>query len=319
MDKTTRKKIMLGAFTFIAGVFLLLCIFLVGKKENLFNSTFTLSVIFTDINGTKKGNYVHFAGLRIGTVKAMTFVNDSTIVVDMVLRKEIQHLIKIDSKVYISTEGLVGDKIIDIKPVHKSKISINDHTTLIGINPFDTHEMIQTLLSTNDNANTISYNLAKLSDRLTKPHKGLLSSLTEDTTVVNDFTDIMSSLKNTGIQISGLSTRLKRITDNIDLDKGALGALLQDPGLKEDLSNTIKNLNTASDHSLKLVDKLNSSVNDSNNKNTISVLTKDSVFAKNLQEGIENFKTSTYKLDQNMEALKHNIFFRKYFKKQEKK
>lgn len=318
MEKTTRKQIMLGIFTFTAGVFLLLCIFLVGKKENLFNSTFTLSAIFSDINGTKKGNYVLFAGLRIGTVKSMTFMNDSMIKVEMVLSKEMQHLIKKDAMVYIATEGLVGDKVIKIKPLHKSKIAVTDNDILVGINPFDMREIFQTLLSTSDHANTITDNLATLSQRINKPHKGLLSTLLNDSTVVDDFTDIMSSLRTSGKQITNLSARLENIANHIDLDKGALGALLQDQNLKDDLTNTMKNLNKASSHSLKIVDNLNSALEDPNNKNTISVLTKDSIFAKNLKQGIENFKTSTYKLDQNMEALKHNIFFRKYFKNQAK-
>lgn len=238
--------------------------------------------------------------------------------VEMTLNTSVKHLIKNDAKVYISTEGLVGDKIIQIKPIHKSKIVVKDHDVLLGINPFDTQEMIQKLLSTSDHANVITDNLAKLSDQINKPHKGLIPALLNDSKKVNDFTLIMSSLKTTGNQITNLSARLEKIVNHIDLDKGTIGALMQDQNLKDNLTNTIKNLNEAISRSLIIVDNLNSSISNPNNKNTINVLTKDSVFAKNLIDGILNFKTSTYKLDQNMEALKHNIFFRNYFKKQNK-
>ena len=306
-------------FAFIGAFFFFIAIFLVGKKENLFSKTFLISALFNDINGLKKGNYVHYSGLRGGVVESINFVSDSTIRVDMRMNQELQNLIKKDAKVYIATQGLVGDKVIEIKPSFKSKIVVKDKDTLQAINPFDTHQIIEKLLTTNDNATVISDNLAQLSQRINKPHKGLISTLSNDTSLVNNFTNIIRSLETTGKKIASLSSHLEKITDNIDLDKGALGAVLSDTVLKNNLSNTIKNLNNTSRSSLDLVQNLNSSLEVSTNKNAINVLLKDSVFAKNLKEGIQNFKTSTYKLDQNLEALKHNIFFRKYFRKQKNK
>lgn len=318
MDKSIKKKVTLGIFFFLGVGIFFVGIFYIGKKGNLFSPTFTISAIFNDISGLKKENYVYYAGLRAGSVKSITFINDSLIKVDMQIDKELQHLIKLDSKIFISTEGLVGDKVIEIKPVFRSKIAVNDGDTLIANNPFNTHEIIEKLLSTNDNASIISDNLAKLSYRIAKPHKGLISTLTEDTTVVNEFLEIVHSLGTTSKQMAALSTHLDNIASKIDSNKGVIGALLNDEGLKKDLTYTLKRLTEISDNSLKLIDNLNASMQAPSNKNAIAVLTKDSVFAKNLSEGIENFKNSTYKLDQNMDALSHSVFFRKYFKKNKK-
>lgn len=315
MDSATRKKIMIGILSLLGGILFFIGIFFIGKKENLFSSTFTVSAIFKDINGVKKGNYVYYAGYRAGIVQDITFMNDSMIKVDMKMDQQLQHLIKKDSKVYIATEGLVGDKIIEIKPVFESKVAVNDNDVLMAINPFDTHEIIQKLLSTNNNASVISDNLAKLSRSLNKPHKGLISTLSNDSIISNDFIDIIHSLKTSGKHITVLSSNLENIIDNIDLNKGVVGALLSDTSLKKDINETIKNLNMISSYSLKISETLNNSMQNPNTNNAIGVLLKDTVFAKNLKEGIENFKTSTSKLDQNMDALSQNILLRKYFKK----
>jgi phospholipid/cholesterol/gamma-HCH transport system substrate-binding protein len=45
---------------------------------------------------------------------------------------------------------------------------------------------------------------------------------------------------------------------------------------------------------------------------------KDTSFAGHINKSIENIEQATEALNQNMEALKHNILFRGYFKKLEK-
>ncbi|MGZ3901651.1 MAG: MlaD family protein, partial [Bacteroidia bacterium] len=67
--------------------------------------------------------------------------------------------------------------------------------------------------------------------------------------------------------------------------------------------------------SMKITQNINSALENSRNNNAVGVLVRDSVFAKDLKEGMENFRNSTKKLDQNMEALQHSFLFRKFFSK----
>lgn len=52
---------------------------------------------------------------------------------------------------------------------------------------------------------------------------------------------------------------------------------------------------------------------------TIGRLLQDSTIADNINETIINLKRSTHGLDENMEAAKHNILLKGYFKDKEKK
>jgi phospholipid/cholesterol/gamma-HCH transport system substrate-binding protein len=57
-----------------------------------------------------------------------------------------------------------------------------------------------------------------------------------------------------------------------------------------------------------------------NNKdNAVGVLLADTAFANKLKITLQNAESASVKLDQNMEALKHNFLLRGYFKKQQKK
>jgi phospholipid/cholesterol/gamma-HCH transport system substrate-binding protein len=55
-----------------------------------------------------------------------------------------------------------------------------------------------------------------------------------------------------------------------------------------------------------------------NTTSPIGVLLHDEKTANNIKETINNLESSSAKLDQNMEAFKHNFFFRRYFKNQAK-
>jgi len=50
-------------------------------------------------------------------------------------------------------------------------------------------------------------------------------------------------------------------------------------------------------------------------RGTLGRLIQDTTIAENLNQTIENLKTSSKGLDENMKAVKHNIFLKGYFKK----
>ena len=54
-------------------------------------------------------------------------------------------------------------------------------------------------------------------------------------------------------------------------------------------------------------------------KGTLNYVTQDEVLVKTIDSTMINIKEASEKLNENMEALKHNFFFRGYFKKQERK
>lgn len=55
-----------------------------------------------------------------------------------------------------------------------------------------------------------------------------------------------------------------------------------------------------------------------NGKGSIGMLLNDSTIAGNINKTISNLRSSTKGLDENMEAAKHNILLKGYFKNKKK-
>ena len=87
MDKTLRKNILLGFFVLIGMGLFIAAIFLVGSKSELFSKTFPLTAKFNNATGLKAGNNVRYNGVKVGIVKAVNLVNDTTVQVDMQIQE----------------------------------------------------------------------------------------------------------------------------------------------------------------------------------------------------------------------------------------
>lgn len=223
MDNHSQNfKIRLGLFVAGGLALFVIAIFIIGKQKNLFNPVFQLSTTFYNVSGLQVGNNIRFSGINVGTVDNISIINDSTVRVDMLIKKEVKQFIKTDSEVAIGSEGLIGDRLLTITQGSTDASLAVAGQQLSSKEPVETDAIMASLEVTAGNAEIISAQLAEIM-----------------------------------IKINGGS--------------GTLGRLIQDTTIAENLNQTIVNL-----------------------------------------------KKSSKGLDQNMEAAKHNILFRGYFKKKAK-
>mgnify|MGYP003525140652 CR=1 FL=1 len=106
----------LGMFVIIGLVLFIGTIYFVGKQKNLFGNTFHLKAQFKTVSGLKEGNNVRFSGINIGTVHGIELITDSSVLVDLVIKKDVQKFIKTDAVATIGSDGLMGDKVLTITP-----------------------------------------------------------------------------------------------------------------------------------------------------------------------------------------------------------
>src|ERR1051325_3725876 len=99
----------LGMFVVIGLALFVIAIYYVGKQKNLFGSTFHLKSQFKTVSGLKVGNNVRFSGINVGTVDEIELITDTSVMVNLVIKKEFQKFIKTDSKGSIGSDGLMGD------------------------------------------------------------------------------------------------------------------------------------------------------------------------------------------------------------------
>jgi len=195
MDTHTQKfKIRLGLF--IAGGFLLFvsAIFIIGKQKNLFNPVFKLTTTFYNVSGLQVGNNIRFSGINVGTVDNISIINDSTVRVDMYLRKNVKKFIKADCKVAIGSEGLIGDRLLVITQGSSDAPLAKEGQQLESVEPIETDAIMTSLHVTAGNAEIITQQLAEIMVKINSG-SGTLGRLLQDTTMAENFNQTMVNLK----------------------------------------------------------------------------------------------------------------------------
>lgn len=195
MDTHSPKfKIKLGLFIVIGLALFVLTIFIIGKQKNMFNPVFKLTTTFYNVSGLQVGNNIRFSGIIVGTVDNITIINDSTVKVAMLVKKEVKQFIKSDSEVAIGSEGLIGDRLIIISQGSYDAPLVREGEQLESIEPVETDAIIASLHVTAGNAEIITEQLAEIMTKINSG-EGTLGRLIQDTTIAGNLNQTIVNLK----------------------------------------------------------------------------------------------------------------------------
>lgn len=193
MPKERNYKWKLGLFAIAALVIAIGAIYYIGKERNKFGSVLHISAQFSSVSGLKTGSNVRLGGIDVGTVDDIGLVTDTTVQVDMIIQKKVQRFIKKDAKASISSDGLMGDKVITITAGTPTTPVVRDGDSLGSLKPIETDAIMASLKTSADNAAIITGNLADISDRINHG-KGALGKLLHDTTLSSNISSTMRNL-----------------------------------------------------------------------------------------------------------------------------
>jgi len=106
----------LGILIFLALLFLSIGVFLIGEKEFLFSRGYLLKAEFQNVGGLNNGAEVRIGGIHQGTVTQIDLPSqpNGKVTVVMNLIDSTRGVIRSDSRASIKTEGLLGDKYVEI-------------------------------------------------------------------------------------------------------------------------------------------------------------------------------------------------------------
>ncbi|MBK6834343.1 MAG: MCE family protein [Bacteroidetes bacterium] len=317
MFKDLSRNVKLGVFVFTGTLFFIVLLYFIGSKRNLFSSTLKISAKFYNADGLMSGNSVRFAGINIGTVESVEIINDSTVLVQMVIQNKATQHIKKNSIASIGTDGLMGNKLVNISSVNKTAGSIEDGDELTTLKAVSASDMMRTLSITNENILAITEDLKEISSKLNKSNS--LWSFLSDTTITDDLRQTIVSIRLTGERTAYVAGDLTKLMAGVKEGKGTLGALLVDTSLSNNLHQSIVSIKMVSkDLAIVSGDLSHITKGIKNGEGAVGTLLMDTTFVHNMNKSMENINTGSKGLSDNMEALKHSIFLRKYFKKQEK-
>jgi outer membrane protein OmpA-like peptidoglycan-associated protein len=129
----------LGLFIVATLLILAAGVFLIGEKRFLFRRTYRLKAEFQNVVGLNNGADVRVGGIHLGTVKYISLPNGPsgklTVVMDMATSTE--NIIRQNSVATIKTEGLLGDKYVEISFGSEKAPAIESGDTIKGETPVD--------------------------------------------------------------------------------------------------------------------------------------------------------------------------------------
>ena len=207
---SSNYKVRLGLFIIVGVVLFVLGIFIIGKQKNLFDPVFKLSANFQNVSGLQVGNMVRFSGINIGTVDNIVIINDSTVKVEMNLKEEVQQFIKSDSYAGISSEGIIGDKVIVLSQGNSSSKVVKNGQRIASVEPVETDAIMKSIQVTADNAAIVTDEMAALLMSINNG-EGTLGRLMKDEKMAENIDQTIVNLKKSS---KGLNENMEAAKSN---------------------------------------------------------------------------------------------------------
>ena len=191
---TSNFKVRLGLFITGGLLLFIIAIFIIGKQENLFDPVFKLTTTFYNVSGLEVGSNIRFSGINVGTIDNIKIINDSTVEVDMLIKKSVQKFIKTDCEAGIGSEGIIGDRILIITQGSNGAPLAKDGQQILSTEPVEADAIMSSLQVTADNAKIISIQLAEIMIKINSGN-GTLGRLIEDSTIAENLNQTVRNLK----------------------------------------------------------------------------------------------------------------------------
>ena len=332
------------------GLFLILGIglftailFLIGNSHDIFGKHVEFYAQFSDIGGLPRGAQVRVSGIEAGEVKGIEIPTSpaSKFRLKLQVRANARGMIRTDSLVSIKTEGIVGDKYVFIREGTITAAEAPDGATLPSKEPFDLGAALEKGSALLDKSSGL---LDNLQGSVTDLHGRLDVALDSVTKTVNHVdglvTVVQPDIRKMASNASQITDTINAIVSDLNAGKGPAGLLLKDETTRKQLQATLSNAQQATSNlsdasaradriladvqSRDLASKAQAilenvqAMSEQLNQTIKGALGPDNMGedgATNIRETLSNLNRGTANLAEDTEALKHEFFFRGFFKK----
>ena len=307
---------MVGVFVLAGLLLLVVAIFMVGDINDTFKRKIELVTLFDDVNGLEEGNNIWFSGVKIGTVSSLAFYGKSQVAVGLKIDTKHKQYIKKDSKIRISADGLIGNKILVIFGGNTRSGAVEEGDTLLVEKTFSSEEILNMFQENNKNVLAITTDFKNISKKIAAG-EGTIGKLLAENTLYDQLNSTTASLQNTSQRAEVLVNSLVDFSAGLNKKGTLANELTTDTTVFKSVKASVFQLKQTTDNAAAMVANLKAS---SSNPNTpMGVLIQDQKAGTQLKGIIENLEGSSQKLEENMEALQHNFLLRGFFKKKAKK
>ncbi len=214
-----------GLFVLAGVVVFTVAIFFLGQKSALFTRTTRLYVAFPDISGLAVGAPVRLSGLEVGSVDKISFAADPRerkTRVRLTVQTRYMSRVRADSRAFIDSAGLLGDKVVNISMGSPDAAELGDGATL---------QAGQAL-----NFETLSSGLNQAVGSLNR--------------IAGKVEGIVGSSETTDLQrdVGRVAASLANIMEQVERGDGTLHQLIYDPRYARELSATLTDVRSTAEN-----------------------------------------------------------------------
>jgi phospholipid/cholesterol/gamma-HCH transport system substrate-binding protein len=321
----TNRPVVVGIFIALGIAILVATVFTLGEQKKTFVKTFTINAVFNDVSGLLTGANVLFSGVKIGTIKKISFYGDSQVLVTMNIEGSVESHIHKDAKAKIGSDGLIGNKLVVIYGGTRTMPQVEKGDFIKVENGLSTDDMLATLQANNKNLLDITNTFKSITKKIDSGN-GPIATLLNDPNMSRKLNSTVENLQATVANFNTVSASSKDVLANLSDFSGKLNRkgnsvndLVADTAIYRNIRSTINELRTASNSIERFSSSLKSVGNRINQKNSpLGVLLNDSSSASSLKVTLKNLELSSQKLNDDLEAVQHNFLLRGFFKKKAK-
>jgi phospholipid/cholesterol/gamma-HCH transport system substrate-binding protein len=286
-------------------------LFLIGDRQSAFSRHHDFYTEMSNVNGLAPGSKVRVSGFDGGEVTSLQIPDrpSGKFRIKLHVDKKLNQLIREDSVVSVESEGIVGDKFLLIHDGSDQSPEAKSGDTLPSKEPVEISAMLEKVNGIMDQARGvidqasatvgdvhIKLNLALdntngiLADA--RNGKGTVGMLLNDQVTADQVKQVVANADQASANLNQASVQAKQIVADV-----------QSRNLPEKMNDTLINLRHAS-----------AQVND-----TLTEALGPDHFGTdaggNIRDSLSNVNQATSNLADDTEALKHEFFFRGFFKK----
>ena len=135
----------LGAFILLSLAILATGVFIIGSREYLFRTTYTLKAQFDNVVGLAEGADVEVGGVHSGTVHSISLPHKpgEKVVIIMDLDNATHEIVKQDSVASIETEGVLGNQFVAISFGSVGKAEVKDGELIQSLPPLAVSDLLK--------------------------------------------------------------------------------------------------------------------------------------------------------------------------------
>jgi phospholipid/cholesterol/gamma-HCH transport system substrate-binding protein len=317
-------NVIVGVFITAAVALFGAALFLIGNEHKAFRRHVVFYTNFQNVDGIPKGAKVRVDGMDAGEVESIQIPSSPSqkFRLKMNVEERLRGLIREDSLVTVETEGVVGDKFLLIQGGTDRASEAAPESTLQGKEPFEIGKLLEQAQGIMNQAGTTI--------------TGLQATMK----------DVSGRLDTTLDTATGTIRNVNGLVLDVRKGKGTAGLLLDDPATAADVKQSIANVRQTTEKLNTTTTRVDNLVADVQNRQLVAKIDDTLVSAKsatqnldqtsqqinttlksafgedqygedagsNLQQSLTNLNQASGNLTDDTEALKHEFFFKGFFK-----